>query len=90
MPLGVISTVLDSAREVAEVKKRVINTTGGQGSLFKGGNTPIEVLKERHFRQREQPVQRHEAAYLGQYVENDWHRGMLYKADVGIQSQQLA
>lgn len=45
--------------------------TGGQGSLFKGGNTPIEALKETHFRQREQPVQRHEAAYLGQYVEND-------------------
>lgn len=72
MPLGVISTVIDSTREVAKVKKRVINTTGGQGSLPKGGNTPIKALKERYFKQREQPVQSHEAAaYLGQYVEND-------------------
>lgn len=73
MPLGVINTVMDSTREVAEVKKRVINTTGGQGSFPKGGNTPIRALKERHSRRRAQPVQRHEAAaYLGQDVENGY------------------
>lgn len=85
MPFSVISAVIDSTRGAAGMKRRVINTMGEVEKAFPGKVTlALSCGGKGHFRQREQPVQRHEGTFLV-CGEDDPHRGMLYKAGTRVQ-----